>query len=132
MNETTRRLIFKTLSKHRDFESKAVSDLELIPTDDSSRVQLASINLESAFVESEQGCHCRDDLWKQPRLSPREDALINGFMASVDESVCSPIVPMEVAKDLYTIVETGRPLHFLLEEEHFWMDQRARLGPAAV
>lgn len=58
--------------------------------------------------------------------------MIDGFVATVDEGIRSAVVSVQIAEDLYAIVEASTLLHLALEEVDLRMDNRIWLGPATV
>lgn len=58
--------------------------------------------------------------------------MIDGFVATVDEGIRSAVVSVQIAEDLYAIVEASTFLHLTLEKVDLRMDNRIWLGPATV
>lgn len=103
----------RCLPEQRRFQCEAVRDLELVPANHPSSVQLALVDLEPAVLEREERGHRSEDLGQQPRLRPREKPGVGGLVAPIDEGVHLPVVPVQVTEDLDAL---GELLVLLLEE----------------
>ena len=78
----------------RSFKSKTIGDFELVPNHHPRRVVLCLFLRKLAHVEVEYWLMGRDDFGEETGLRPGEQTFIRCLVASVNETVLVPVVPV--------------------------------------